>query len=255
LSQINTILEKYASQKNRSGLEEFLENKYGRSYLDDWKQDLRNRNKKVTIGSLRSLAYHLAVDELRSNATPFIISENMVPVPQSQGTGFKKVARRVIRGRGYTKHEHPIKKPQRHYINDRFYVDLNKLQDGILVLKYASNDSSVPHLKTTQLTEKAKEIIEDILKNKFDERIYKLLTNEDKRLVRRFIKSTKLDIDLNDESEKEFQRQFEIVRGEFESGNNSPQIKSALKQYVIEALRENKIARNEAYLLLYELSL
>jgi len=64
-----------------------------------------------------------------------------------------------------------------------------------------------------------------------------------------------LDIDINDDSEKEFQRQFEIVRGEFESGNNSPQIKSTLKQYVIQALRENKIARNEAYLLLYELSL
>jgi hypothetical protein len=134
-------------------------------------------------------------------------------------------------------------------------VDLNKLDDGILVLKYASNDSSVPHLKTQQIGEKTKEIIEDILNDKFDERIYKLLTIEDKRIVRRFIKSTKLDIDLNDESEKEFQRQFEIVRGEFNSGNNSPQIKAALKQYVIEALRENKIARNEAYLLLYELSL
>ena len=254
LGQINTILDKFSKNKDSAGLEAFLENKYGKSFVEDWKQELKSNNKRFTIGNLRSLAYHLAVDELRSNTRPFILSENMMPVPPSQGRGVR-TAKRVIRGRGYTKHQHPTKKPRRHYINERFYVDLNKLEDVILVLKYASNDSSVPHLKTQQIGEKAKEIIEDILNDKFDERIYKLLTNEDKRLVRRFIKSTKLDIDINDDSQKEFQRQFEIVRGEFESGNNSPQIKSVLKQYVIEALRENKIARNEAYLLLYELSL
>jgi len=255
LGQINKILDAFTKNKDTSGLETFLEGKYGKSYLDDWKQDLRDNNKRVTSGSLRSLAYHLAVEELRTDTTPFIITEYMTPAPATQGTGIRKIARRVIRGRGYTKNQHATKKPRRHYINEKFYVDLNKLDDGILVLKYASNDSSVPHLKTQQIGEKTKEIIEDILNDKFDERIYKLLTIEDKRIVRRFIKSTKLDIDLNDESEKEFQRQFEIVRGEFNSGNNSPQIKAALKQYVIEALRENKIARNEAYLLLYELSL
>ena len=250
LQQINSILDTFSKNKDSAGLEAFLQNKYGKPYMDNWKQDLRARSKRIVIGSLRSLAYHLAVDEIRNNETPRIVSE----YSGTSGSGFR-TAKRVIRGRGYTKNQHQTKKPRRHYINEKFYVDLNKLDDGILVLKYASNDSSVPHLKTTQIGEKAKEIIQDILNDKFDERIYKLLTNEDKRLVRRFIKSTKLDINVNDDSEKEFQRQFEIVRGEFTSGNNSPQIKSALKQYVIEALRENKIARNEAYLLLYELSL
>ena len=186
LGQINTILNTFSTNKDSAGLEAFLENKYGKSFVEDWKQELKSNKKRFTMDSLRSLAYHLAVNELRSNTTPFILSENMMPVPPSQGSGFR-TAKRVIRGRGYTKHQRPTKKPKRHYINERYYVDMNKLEDGILVLKYASNDSSVPHLKTTQITQKAKEIIEDILNDKFDERIYKLLTNEDKRLVRRFI--------------------------------------------------------------------
>jgi hypothetical protein len=251
LDQINAILEK----QNKNGVEAFLEQIYGKSELEKYKNDIRKNGKKVTVGSLRSIAYHLGLQEIRDGKKPFILLAPKNPLPSSSsGKGFRTV-KKVIRGRGYTKNQHPTKKPRRHYINEKFYVDLNKLEDGILVLKYSSNDSSVPHLKTTQIGEEAKEIIQDILNDKFDERIYKLLTNEDKRLVRRFIKSTKLDINVNDESEKEFQRQFEIVRGEFNSGNNSPQIKAALKQYVIEALRENKIARNEAYLLLYELSL
>ena len=74
-------------------------------------------------------------------------------------------------------------------------------------------------------------------------------------MVRRFIKAVKLDINTTDDDEKEFQRQFEIVRGEYMSGNDSPQIKNTLKRYVLEALQENKIARNDGYNLLYSLSL
>ena len=106
-----------------------------------------------------------------------------------------------------------------------------------------------------QITQKTGELIKDILNNKYDERIFKLLSSEEKRVVRRFVKAVKLDIDTNDDEEKEFQRQFEIVRGEYMSGNDSPQIKAALKRYVLEALQENKISRNDGYNLLYSLSL
>jgi hypothetical protein len=81
------------------------------------------------------------------------------------------------------------------------------------------------------------------------------LSSDERRVVHRFIKAVKLDISINDDEETEFQRQFEICRGEYLSGNNSPQIKATLKRYVLEALQENKIARNDAYNLLYSLSL
>jgi len=170
------------------------------------------------------------------------------------GTGVKP-RKRVIRGRGYVKNEHPTKKPRRHYIGASYYVDLNKLDANILCVKYASNDANVPSVKVQQITEKTKEIVNDILSNKFDERIFKLLTADEKRIVKRFIKSVKLDITINDEDEKEFQNQFEIIRGEYMAGNDSPEIKSALKRFVLEAIKENKIPRHEGYSLLYALSL
>ena len=173
---------------------------------------------------------------------------------QIGGTGIRH-PKRVIRGRGYSKHEHPTKKPRRHYIGESFYVDLNKLDENILCVKYASNDSNFSRLKVQQITQKTREIIQDIFSNKYDDKIFRILSSDEKRVVHRFIKAVKLDININDDEEKEFQRQFEICRGEYLSGNNSPQIKATLKRYVLEALQENKIARNDAYNLLYSLSL
>ena len=199
----------------------------------------RNLNESI----YKKMLILIKVDELKGNTRPTATS----------GKGLKK--KRVIRGRGYTKNEHKIVKPRRHYINEHFYVDLNRLDNNILCVKYASNDSNLPRLKVQQITSKTAELIRDILNDKFDERIFKMLTTDEKRTVRRFVKALKLDINTNDEEEQEFQKQFEIVRGEYMSGNDSPQIKSALKSYVLQALQENKIAKNEAYTLLYSLSL
>ena len=78
----------------------------------------------------------------------------------------------------------------------------------------------------------------------------------DKRVFKRFIKGIKLDsISLDDNLDIQFHKDYQILKGQFESGNTSPEIKNALKKYVIEGLAENRINRNEAHFLLYQLSL
>ena len=171
----------------------------------------------------------------------------------SIGTGIRR--KRIIRGKGYTKNAHPKIQPRRHYINDSFYIDLNKLDDNILCVKYTQNDSVLPHLKPQTITGKTKEMITDILGNKYDNRIFKLLSPEEKRDVKKFCKCVRIDVSINDPEEDEYQRQFEIVRGEYMSGNDSPEIKATLKRYILEALRDNKIAKSDGYNLLYSLSL
>ena len=204
-----------------------------------------------TIGQLKQLTNISKINE-DIYKRMYVLAE-IEKLRGNTGSGLIR-KKRLIRGRGYTKHEHPTKKPRRHYIGETFYVDLNKLDDNILCVKYASNDSNLPRLRVQQITQKTAEIIRDILNSKYDERIFKLLSADEKRMVRRFVKAVKLDIDTSDDEEKEFQRQFEICRGEYLSGNDSPQIKAALKRYVLEALQENKIARNDGYNLLFSLS-
>ena len=93
------------------------------------------------------------------------------------------------------------------------------------------------------------------LNDKYNERLFTQLNPNDKRVFKRFVKGIKLDISINDDTEKEFQKNYQILKGEFQSGNDSPEIKNALKKYILEGLAENKINKNECHFLLYQLSL
>ena len=124
-----------------------------------------------------------------------------------------------------------------------------------MCVKYAINDAHVPTVKSQNISNDAKEVISDILKNNFDKRLFNKLQTTDKRLVKRFVNATKLDIDITDDLDKDFQHQYEILKGEFISGSTSPLLINELKKYIIQGMQENKIPRNECYMLLYQLSL
>ena len=48
----------------------------------------------------------------------------------------------------------------------------------------------------------------------------------EKRLVKRIVDSLKLDIDTSSKEEEEYVRQYEVVLGQFQAGNNNPLIKA-----------------------------
>jgi hypothetical protein len=106
-----------------------------------------------------------------------------------------------------------------------------------------------------------KSIIIDLVENShINDQFFKKLNEIDKRIVRRFIKATKLDSKStlgegligNDD---EFRKRFEILRGEYNSGNDSQILKNELKQYTIQAYHEGSMSHRDAMMLLYQLSL
>ena len=169
--------------------------------------------------------------------------------PKKTGKGM------IMYGRGYNLTEKS--KKNRHYLNDnKFYIELHKLKENILSVKYSSTDAHLTTVKVQNISDDIKNIIEDVLKNKYNERLFQQLNPNDKRVFKRFIKGVKLDsISLDDDLDKQFHKDYQILKGQFESGNTSPEIKNALKRYVIEGLAENRINKNEAHFLLYQLSL
>ena len=169
--------------------------------------------------------------------------------PKKTGKGM------IMYGRGYNLTERS--KKNRHYLNDnRFYIELHKLEENVLSVKYSSTDGHIPTVKVQTISDDMKNIIQDVLQNKYNERLFQQLNPNDKRVFKRFIKGVKLDsISLNDDLDKQFHKDYQILKGQFESGNTSPEIKNALKRYVIEGLAENRISKNEAHFLLYQLSL
>ena len=172
------------------------------------------------------------------------------------GYGFRK--RRKIVGRGYSSSEEdkPVRKntiPKK-VINGKF-IDLNKLKNNILTVRYLKTGGFVPTVKSQHISNDVKSVIEDIINDKFEKRLYEKLQPDEKRLVKRLVGALKIDIDVNTKEDDEYRKQFEIVLGEFQAGNTSPAIKNKLKQYVAESMQSGMITRREAWQLLYELTI
>ena len=80
------------------------------------------------------------------------------------------------------------------------------------------------------------------------------LTLNEKRLIKRIVTALKLDIDVHDKSDEEYQRQFEITLGEYRAGNSSELIQNKLKQCVMESKESGRIPRREAFKIMFELA-
>jgi hypothetical protein len=163
--------------------------------------------------------------------------------------------KRAFHGKGADGGTEPVK--NKHFF-DRVFINLRKLHENMLVVKYTKNGASLPSLKNERLTNDAKAVIFDICNSTFNERLYDKLSDTDKRIVRRFMKAVKLNVNdyiPNDTSDADFQKKYEILLGEYNSGNDAPEIKRDLKAFVVHALNDNLLSRHQAYTLLYELSL
>ena len=171
--------------------------------------------------------------------------------PGKVGTG---LIRKTIYGRGSPVPTEPV--PQkRAYLFDKFYVDLKKLDNNIVSVKYTKTNAFIPTFNIQDISNNLKDLIEDVITGKYDERIFKKLNDKDRRIFQRFVRAVKIDLDIKDDDDKLRQQRYEILVGEYESGNNSPENKNELKRYIVEALSEGKISRSNAYLILYQLSL
>jgi len=161
--------------------------------------------------------------------------------------------RRLIRGGGADE----IKDSKTHLRGfGKYVMDMNKFKNGILHIKYTLHNTTHPSIGVQKLSSEAKNMIQDCLDGKFNQRLFDKMTEpSDKRLVIKFVTTMGLPIDIVDNEAEDFDKNFEILKGEFTAGNDSPEIKRELRKYVMIAMKERRIPRSEAMMILYQLSL
>ena len=131
----------------------------------------------------------------------------------------------------------------------------NKLKDNLLSIKYSKNEAPHSQLRPRSISTALRGLIEDVIANNYNEKVYQMLEDDDKRTFKKIVKVLKLPIDTYDDLDKEYQKNYELLKGQFMSGNNSPEVKNALRKYIVEGMNEGKLNRSEAMFLLYQLSL
>jgi hypothetical protein len=159
------------------------------------------------------------------------------------GLGF-----RVFRGRGIST-EHNKK------VFDKYYIDLKKLNQNVISLKYVKNSNVVQTYKPTIISGKVKHIIENIMNNNFIQSEYNLLPQNDKRIIRNLNRYISFNLIGAEKDDDEFQTKFEILRGEIGAGNDSRIVRTEFRKFILTGIQEGKIARKEGIQLIQDLNL
>ena len=139
--------------------------------------------------------------------------------------------------------------------NGKFTLDMDKLKRNILSVTYASCRAVIPSLKKEHVSNDVKDMIMDIVENKYNANLFNKMKQDDQRIVSNFVRVLKIpDIDMS-EFDAGYQLHYEVLLGEINSGNNNPAIKRELKEYILRAITEQLIPKAQGLTKLFELSL
>ena len=97
----------------------------------------------------------------------------MKEYPSKTGNGFKLKKRRIV-GKGMEGVNDAKKSKEtvmKKIINGK-YIDLNKLKNNIICIRYCKTRALVPNVKVQHISNGVKEIIDDIVNDKFEKRLY-----------------------------------------------------------------------------------
>ena len=168
----------------------------------------------------------------------------------------KRIPVKKIVGKGIDVVEQPTYKTFGKYVmHIPFLLDRN-----VLNLKYPSL-GAIPSIKPLTISDDYKEFIIDVMNTgRPNEKAYSQLPTHEQKHFERIVKGAglvdtfKLKRNGDDEEKKEVDR-FNLLRGNYLGGNNSPDVIKELKSLVVRFINDGRIARNEGLTLLMELSI
>jgi hypothetical protein len=169
---------------------------------------------------------------------------------QTTGKGIKKYPKLVrITTGGSSKQEYQNK------IN-KFYIDMKKFKNGLLCVKYTSNDNIHPKLRTTIMSKELKNILENYFnEKKVDKSILNKLSKDDKLIINKLGKLLDINDFMDDTIEDEFNEKFNTLIGIYNAGNDNPDIIKQLKKLILNAIHQGIMTQKEGYKYIIELTI
>lgn len=137
-------------------------------------------------------------------------------------------------------------------VKDKYYVDMAHLNNNKFALKYRSTGKVI--IKPTSITDKQKNVILNILLNKFNQKEYDALSDKEEALISKFCVVANVNCvpKLTKEVE-DLGTKLKVLIGEMEAGNDSPDIRRMLIECTQKLMDKKGITKLEGLTLLNQL--
>ena len=135
-------------------------------------------------------------------------------------------------------------------------VNLDQLKNNrILNLKYVSTRQPHPHIKKQSITEPVQQVLLNFIeKDALDKKAYEALNAKEKQFLYDFFNACHIDAGIESESQDEYIKQYDVLLGEWENGNNNPKILNKLKVYINDFVLHKRISLQEGLTMLQSLN-
>ena len=137
-----------------------------------------------------------------------------------------------------------VRKKLQPIVFGRYLIDQNKLENQNLLHVFHQSGNNVKYFKATYISEDLKDLINYLLtKKSFNEKLYKLLSDDEKDMIKLVLDKSGLAKQLNLNLEKgkyddakssynELKKQYTIITSEIEQGNDSPKLERELNKVI-----------------------
>ena len=136
---------------------------------------------------------------------------------------------------------------------NKYYIDMDSLDNNIIKVKYVKNRNILPNLPITyNISDDVKNTIIDVTNNKFNKEMYNKMNMTDKELIKAFLNACHISVQGLKLNDKDFEEQLNILYGQYNAGNLS--VKPELIKNIKKAMLLNKISTKQSILLLEKLN-
>jgi hypothetical protein len=181
------------------------------------------------------------------------VGKTSPPPPTKEGKGFRG-KRRV--GRGIELVEQP-----RYVEFGKYCIHLGQLEkDDLLNVKYLKTNATIPKFPPTPISETFKDFLQNLISNGNPNlKLYNKISPEERKLFQDISTGAGIFQQLNLpktilDTDKAEEKRFEILRGEWVAGNNSPLIMKELRKMIMKFMEVGKINRRTGKNLLIDIA-
>jgi hypothetical protein len=174
-----------------------------------------------------------------------------LPKPSPSGSSFKKIKI----GKGLSVKEQPTYKEF-----GKYAIHIPQLeQQDLLNLKYKSL-GGIPKFKPVAVSDIFRDFLLDLLESgKVNQRVYLQIEPKERKIFEEIAIGAGIWNSLGlkrttTSTDEEERKRFELLKGEYIAGNNSPKVLQELRQLVIKFINDGRLRKTEGMNLLIELS-